>query len=366
MTAAHVTAIKRDLATHRRHAAATATQIHDENQSAAEKHDQKVHSDIGFALAALSIAAIAFAWGWFRASAAVAYLTRKPLKNVVLALVGFGLVTLLLGGVLADAGGLLAVFGGLAIGLSFALTVALLLARHSAEIQRGKAKAIFRRERMSPMVGRTVAVFFGLIFLVAFIASLTQGEPDSRQVSAQLQDQMKLASDSSPQIKSGEDRAATLRKELAPLRKKDRRASFEPAHRRAEAAARAGSSRRTRTTSDDGAENLPKSRPRNSAGWNERKHGLSISRKGKNANTSVPSKGKNAKRKSRIRRSGSRSLRSQLLGACLHEGIGDYDCAGGYGDGPNYVEGPIEVVGVDQFGLDEDGDGIACEDGRWG
>jgi hypothetical protein len=27
------------------------------------------------------------------------------------------------------------------------------------------------------------------------------------------------------------------------------------------------------------------------------------------------------------------------------------------------VSGPIEVVGVDEFGLDSDGDGIACEDG---
>jgi hypothetical protein len=50
-------------------------------------------------------------------------------------------------------------------------------------------------------------------------------------------------------------------------------------------------------------------------------------------------------------------------GACLHEGIGDYDCAGGSGDGPNYVSGPIYVVGYDEFGLDSDGDGVACEDG---
>src|SRR6266511_355332 len=29
--------------------------------------------------------------------------------------------------------------------------------------------------------------------------------------------------------------------------------------------------------------------------------------------------------------------------ACLHDGIGDYDCAGGSGNGPNYVRGPIRV-----------------------
>lgn len=46
---------------------------------------------------------------------------------------------------------------------------------------------------------------------------------------------------------------------------------------------------------------------------------------------------------------------------CLQMGIGDYDCAGGSGNGPNYVEGPIRVVGSDPFGLDGNGDGWGCE-----
>jgi hypothetical protein len=41
--------------------------------------------------------------------------------------------------------------------------------------------------------------------------------------------------------------------------------------------------------------------------------------------------------------------------------IGDYDCFGGSGNGPNYAKGPILVVGPDEFGLDGDGDGIGCE-----
>jgi len=39
----------------------------------------------------------------------------------------------------------------------------------------------------------------------------------------------------------------------------------------------------------------------------------------------------------------------------------DVDCAGGSGNGPAYVSGPIRVVGSDIYGLDRDGDGIACE-----
>jgi hypothetical protein len=48
-------------------------------------------------------------------------------------------------------------------------------------------------------------------------------------------------------------------------------------------------------------------------------------------------------------------------GSCLHDGIGDYDCAGGSGNGPNYVSGPIRVRPPDPFGLDRDGDGVGCE-----
>jgi resuscitation-promoting factor RpfB len=39
----------------------------------------------------------------------------------------------------------------------------------------------------------------------------------------------------------------------------------------------------------------------------------------------------------------------------------DVDCAGGTGDGPAYVQGPVKVIGVDIYHLDNDGDGIGCE-----
>lgn len=40
---------------------------------------------------------------------------------------------------------------------------------------------------------------------------------------------------------------------------------------------------------------------------------------------------------------------------------GDYDCAGGSGDGPNYIDGPVQITGGDRYGLDADGDGVGCE-----
>ncbi|WP_433380568.1 G5 domain-containing protein [Actinoplanes sp. CA-142083] len=39
----------------------------------------------------------------------------------------------------------------------------------------------------------------------------------------------------------------------------------------------------------------------------------------------------------------------------------DVDCAGGSGNGPAYVDGPVTVVGSDIYDLDRDGDGTACD-----
>lgn len=39
----------------------------------------------------------------------------------------------------------------------------------------------------------------------------------------------------------------------------------------------------------------------------------------------------------------------------------DVDCAGGSGNGPAYVRGPLQVIGPDVYDLDRDGDGIACD-----
>jgi hypothetical protein len=40
---------------------------------------------------------------------------------------------------------------------------------------------------------------------------------------------------------------------------------------------------------------------------------------------------------------------------------GDVDCAGGTGDGPAYVTGPVRVIGADTYKLDHDRDGVGCE-----
>jgi hypothetical protein len=47
-------------------------------------------------------------------------------------------------------------------------------------------------------------------------------------------------------------------------------------------------------------------------------------------------------------------------GACVPV-ASDVDCAGGSGDGPEYVQGPVQVVGEDVYDLNRDDDSIACD-----
>jgi hypothetical protein len=47
-------------------------------------------------------------------------------------------------------------------------------------------------------------------------------------------------------------------------------------------------------------------------------------------------------------------------GACVPI-ASDVDCAGGSGDGPKYVTGPVQVIGEDIYGLDGNDDGTGCE-----
>jgi hypothetical protein len=40
---------------------------------------------------------------------------------------------------------------------------------------------------------------------------------------------------------------------------------------------------------------------------------------------------------------------------------GDVDCASGTGNGPAFIDYPVQVVGEDVYELDDDADGIGCD-----
>ena len=62
-----------------------------------------------------------------------------------------------------------------------------------------------------------------------------------------------------------------------------------------------------------------------------------------------------------IRLTNSTSCHPSYSGRCVPNYVSDVDCASGDGNGPNFVSGPLRVVGPDVYGLDRDGDGRACE-----
>ncbi len=46
---------------------------------------------------------------------------------------------------------------------------------------------------------------------------------------------------------------------------------------------------------------------------------------------------------------------------CIANLSSDVDCAGGGGNGPRFVQGPVQVRGSDPYGLDGNNDGVGCE-----
>jgi beta-lactam-binding protein with PASTA domain len=39
----------------------------------------------------------------------------------------------------------------------------------------------------------------------------------------------------------------------------------------------------------------------------------------------------------------------------------DYDCRGNGGNGPEYIDRPVRVTGLDRYDLDRDGNGVGCQ-----
>jgi hypothetical protein len=150
--------------------------------------DREVAAGIGIALAALVGAGIALAWSWFRASAAVAALSRIDLVQALGLCLGGGFLLLVVGAALSGAEGVAGVLGVLLVCLGVILPTAFLLGRHSAQIQRGRAKPVLKRDRLPSWVSRSVAVLLLLLFVSGLGSSIFAEEPAAFSPSAQLEE----------------------------------------------------------------------------------------------------------------------------------------------------------------------------------
>jgi hypothetical protein len=342
--------LKANLADRRRSAAARVSRIEAEHQRQVDDHDQEVKGGLALGLAALVAALLALAWGWFRASAAVAWLSCQSSAQGIGLCVGGGLVLLIIGGALAAADGLIGAVGVTAALLALVLPSALLLARRSAQIQRGRAEPLAGRERMPGWVTRSLSAALFVVCLAGLGTAIFAADPEPETVSAALRERAGGATSAAfdqslSRAESKADRLAELvsslgaeqgdaRRALAEVRRQLHRGEHRLAS--AQADARYYAHRIAVVSAKEEREAERRQRE-------EMEEAEEIEA---TEQTEVEAEAE---------------CDPSYVGACLNPYSSDYDCAGGSGDGPDYT-GPVQVVGDDHYGLDADGDGYACEE----
>jgi len=157
-------------------------------QQEEDDYDEEVAAGIGAGLALLVAAAIALTWGWFRASIAVAALVRMRLGQAVALCIGGGFLLVVVGAGLAPSAGLPGVLGMAIFCLGLVLPFALLLAHHSAEIQRGRSKPVLGRDRLPSWLGQATAALLVLLGIGALGAAVLADSPPSADISVQLRE----------------------------------------------------------------------------------------------------------------------------------------------------------------------------------
>jgi hypothetical protein len=325
-------------------AVATVRKVEEERGDATKDHDEEVASGIGFGIAALLLALIALAWGWFRASAAVAFLTRIQLSQAIGLCVGGGFVAVIVGAAIGSSGGLAEAVGVAILSLGLMLPVALLLGRHSAEVQRGRAKPVLGRERIPVRATQVIAALFALLFLFGFGSALFAGEAESDEIASKTRELAEDEDPSSQALVNAEDAATKLEGSAAPL--------LAAVHRRnadLDAVERQLGKAESRFSNAE----------RDARGFARRL--LVIERR--EIREREKEERAAAKLIAREEREASEEAAEECnpnYSGCLDPYASDYDCEGGSGDGPLYT-GTVEVIGYDEYGLDDDGDGIGCD-----
>jgi hypothetical protein len=180
--------LKAELLDRQREARAEIARLEADREQEEEDQDEEAAVGLGFGLTALIAAAIALAWAWFRSSAPVAALAELRLPQAIGLCLGGGLLLLVVGSVMLGEG-LPGVIGGTLVGLGIALPIAFLLARHSLEVERGKAKPIAGRERLPSWVSRVAAALLLLLAVAGILGAFGDDESTTAPVTAQLREQ---------------------------------------------------------------------------------------------------------------------------------------------------------------------------------
>ncbi|HEY2715117.1 MAG TPA: hypothetical protein VGI73_02740 [Solirubrobacterales bacterium] len=348
---ARAAAIEHSLRNRRQHAAATVHRVEEERSDAREEHDKTVRAGIGLGIAALVLAAIALAWGWFRASAAVAYLVRMEFGQAIGLCVGGGLLAVIVGAAIGSADGAVGAVGYAVLALGFALPIAFVLARHSAEVQRGRANAYLRRDRLPARATRGLAGLFAALFLLCLGSAVFAGETKSGEADAHLRAQAAGSTLSSPALVAAESKTSRLEDQAA--------AVFFVLHRR-QADLQAAKHRLGRAQTRLAQAEADERRFTRRLAAIEERELHELEREEREAQKLAEAEEREYEEALQEEEELAAEECDPNYSGCLDPNAVDYDCEGGSGDGPLYT-GTVEVLGVDHYGLDDDGDGIGCD-----
>lgn len=298
-----------------------------------DDHDDEVNAGIGLGLAALAAAAIALAWGWFRASAVVTALLGVQLGQAVALCLGGGFLLVVLGAAMGAVDGLLGALGMSIFCLGFILPTALLLGRHSVEVQRGGARAVLGRERLPRWVKRGVALLLFLLSVGALGTAILTEDPTATQASPRLRDDADALA-SGP----GAARLEEAKAELVAARKQ---AAGPLARQRA---ARVGLSRATRAvrSAEDDLVDAEADERRFA-----RRLAALVAREEREAEAQADREAEEFEEEETVPGC------DPNYSGCVPPYPPDVDCA--------EVGGSVSVYGSDPHGLDADGDGVGCE-----
>ncbi len=306
-------------------------------QQAEEDHDDEVLTGIRLGLAALIAAGITLTWGWFRASAAVAALIRLQFVQAVALCLGGGFLLIVIGAALARGSGLLTALGTLLFCLGLVLPIALLLARHSAEIQRGQARPALGRERLPSWVPRWVAVLLFLLGIGALGAALLADEPAGTSISAGMREDAEALTRG-----PGADRLVEAKTEATAARKQ---AAGPLAQQRA---ARAEIGRATRELRSANGQLVDAEADERRLA---RRLAVLVAREEREAEAQAEREAEEVEEAAAEEEAVSGC--DPNYSGCVPTYPPDVDCA--------EVGGSVSVYGSDPHGLDADGDGVGCE-----
>lgn len=347
---AHLSRLHDDISARERRAKARISEARDKHQQEVDDHDEQVHNGLGFGLAALVAGLIALAWGFFRASAPVAALTELELSRAVGLCVGGGLLMVIVGVALGAAAGAVGALGSFVACLGLILPTAFLLARHSAEVQRGRSRPLLRRDRLPGWVPLAVAGLMGVLFLASTGSALFAPSASSESLSSQLEEEAEgvRGGRGAEELEAAQEEVAKAKQRAATPVARLTRAQHQLAGARRDLHRLQAHLSATKSSRQSLAKRIAKLEEKEQHEYEreqerlEREETRRIKKEEMEAETAAESEC------------------DPNYSGCLDPSASDYDCEGGSGDGPLYT-GTVEVLGEDHYGLDADADGIGCE-----